>query len=864
MTKARTRCGGIGRTTRVRIRGGLHQLRSLGLRLPVALLIAVVAFACLPLSPAHGETPWHIWTGSGTGVFREGAYDRGEWIYSNGIFQAKGANTDGLHRQDYFSAVKLDDPGPYNLLTYDLFGAHRLTHNGDFQLPLDRKTWPDFTGDLAELRLASDSANLFVRMEFTSMPSPDAQITTLTFAHAGESVDSRPWPANAGVRSPWQVALTLWGTSGRLDRLDTSQALEKIGGSVRTTGHVMEARVPLGVLPSGPWTLTGGSGLNDPLSPGSYWTVLPGPATTSTPGSGAPNSSLSNVWDLLFARDREWTFDETQQSDDLAGGDVSRDSETVDLSLLRSGTTRRPPLRTGNISRFFTSRLDLGDGITRDLSGTGGKGGAEIWSQTGLPLPDPMVAVNYFYLGRLQPYYMRVPADYAKRDEALPLIVYLHGWTGLPDEPFYSPVGLVDAAEKNGYLFASALGRGDYYYLGPGDVDVQEVIADVQAHYRVDPNRIYLMGHSMGGEGTNSFARRHPDLFAAVAPAEGTGTTDLYENLRNTPWFEITASFDAEGGSDKAKAMYQALSAAGYDATLLEYTQQSHEYSTISNTLPRLFRFFGTYRRNPNPPVATYVKLPGEDRPELGLAYDGAYWVSRLRAADPVAGSRVEVESFGIAHARLDPAKAERIDKAVDEGGPGGRTAAQLRQTIPAYGSKLPVENRLRIAAGNISRLRLDQARAKVGVSRRLVVDTESDKPFALELLGAGKRGVRVLVDGNATATLTPASGVLEVSVPAGKHVLVLEPTASALGMGTGARLPETGSAAAALGLLLLISGLVIRCSGAGRARRFARSVCESSAVGRKMRAGGEAAISVNPRQRETRCARAADVGEGS
>ncbi len=64
--------------------------------------------------------------------------------------------------------------------------------------------------------------------------------------------------------------------------------------------------------------------------------------------------------------------------------------------------------------------------------------------------------------------------------------------------------------------------------------------------YRVDPDRIYLMGHSMGGYGTNNLATHHPDLFAAVAPAEGTDSADLHANLRNTPWFEMTAEEDLD------------------------------------------------------------------------------------------------------------------------------------------------------------------------------------------------------------------------------------------------------------------------------------------------------------------------------
>ena len=34
-----------------------------------------------------------------------------------------------------------------------------------------------------------------------------------------------------------------------------------------------------------------------------------------------------------------------------------------------------------------------------------------------------------------------------------------HGFTGLPDEPFYNPIGLVATADQDGYLFV--MGRID-------------------------------------------------------------------------------------------------------------------------------------------------------------------------------------------------------------------------------------------------------------------------------------------------------------------------------------------------------------------------------------------------------------------
>ncbi|MGH8457030.1 MAG: hypothetical protein ACRETE_08595, partial [Stenotrophobium sp.] len=370
-------------------------LRSLPGLLLTLLLSACGSSSAPVVSPAQ-NAEWHHWTGTGSGVFRDAQYDQGEWIYTNGIWQARGANADGLHRTDYYAALMPLPTDPtfitrdlYNALTYDFFGAHRAAHNGDYTLPQDSTTWPDGTGDLAEVRMAADQRNLYARFLWNSMPRIDAQIATLTFSATGSTPAVSPWPRNAKLSSAWQMALTVWGTGA---------AIQPRGGveipvAVRAVDHTTEVQIPLDQLPPAPWTLTGGSGLDDPAQPGHYWTVAPGPATQSAPGSGGLTAP-ANVLDLLFAQDTPWTFDERRQADDLVGGDVSTDQAQLDLAALQSGQTRAAPLRTGDLSRLFSSRLFQADGIRRDRQGI-----LPFAPPAGFtpPIATPDFNVSYFY-----------------------------------------------------------------------------------------------------------------------------------------------------------------------------------------------------------------------------------------------------------------------------------------------------------------------------------------------------------------------------------------------------------------------------------------------------------------------------------
>jgi pimeloyl-ACP methyl ester carboxylesterase len=54
-----------------------------------------------------------------------------------------------------------------------------------------------------------------------------------------------------------------------------------------------------------------------------------------------------------------------------------------------------------------------------------------------------------------------------------------------------------------------------------GRIDALEVLEDAKRHYRPNPERIYLTGHSMGGHGTWYLGATYPDHWAAIAPAAG-------------------------------------------------------------------------------------------------------------------------------------------------------------------------------------------------------------------------------------------------------------------------------------------------------------------------------------------------------
>lgn len=143
--------------------------------------------------------------------------------------------------------------------------------------------------------------------------------------------------------------------------------------------------------------------------------------------------------------------------------------------------------------------------------------------------------------GSAQPYFVGVPENYTP-ERAWPLVIFLHGY--VPDTSFTNPWVLSEEkwelAKKEGVLLVLPHGRRNSDFLGVGEVDTLAVIREMQRYYHVDPNRIYLMGASMGGYGCWAIALHYPDLFAAICPISGQTDFFLWENRdrRRAPLFK--------------------------------------------------------------------------------------------------------------------------------------------------------------------------------------------------------------------------------------------------------------------------------------------------------------------------------------
>ena len=126
-------------------------------------------------------------------------------------------------------------------------------------------------------------------------------------------------------------------------------------------------------------------------------------------------------------------------------------------------------------------------------------------------------------------------------DEPLPLVVFFHG--GGQGNDIYTPIRF----SNGGTVWADPENQEKYptHVLAPRNATTPEsmhkvkgIIDQMVADGKVDPNRIYITGFSMGGGSTWTFLQTYPDVPAAAAPlcpANGPGSVENAQAVAHLP-----------------------------------------------------------------------------------------------------------------------------------------------------------------------------------------------------------------------------------------------------------------------------------------------------------------------------------------
>lgn len=137
----------------------------------------------------------------------------------------------------------------------------------------------------------------------------------------------------------------------------------------------------------------------------------------------------------------------------------------------------------------------------------------------------PGVALPNDYVDHATEMMVYVPKTYDRKN-AHPLLLVVHGGSATRDLMFgaaaarsgFDPFWVTEA-EKRGFVMVAPLTDRGWMYIG--NSILFSALAKIQRELHIDPDRIYLTGHSMGGHMSWRSAFQFPDRFAAVSPMSG-------------------------------------------------------------------------------------------------------------------------------------------------------------------------------------------------------------------------------------------------------------------------------------------------------------------------------------------------------
>lgn len=165
-----------------------------------------------------------------------------------------------------------------------------------------------------------------------------------------------------------------------------------------------------------------------------------------------------------------------------------------------------------------------------------------------------------------------------------------------------------------------------YGYSARENAAVLRSLRDACRRFAVDTDRVFLSGHSMGGDAAWDLGLANPDLWAGVIPI--VAQSDRYcarywENAKQLPFYVVCGELDGAKLINNARDLDRYLQ-RGYNCTVVEYLGRGHEH--FYEEVLRLFDWMGRFRRD---------FFPREFSCSTMRPWDNYFWWVELQGLPP-------------------------------------------------------------------------------------------------------------------------------------------------------------------------------------------------------------------------------------
>jgi predicted esterase len=174
-------------------------------------------------------------------------------------------------------------------------------------------------------------------------------------------------------------------------------------------------------------------------------------------------------------------------------------------------------------------------------------------------------------------YAIKLPDGYDVDKKEWPLILFLHG-TGERGNDLsllnnQGPLGYINAGHKLPFIVVEPQCPADEWW---SSARLSNLIDQLATAYRVDADRIYVTGLSMGGYGSFDLAANYPEKVAALAPLSGGANPEIAGRLKKIPTWIFHGDSDSVVPTRYSVDVFHAMQKAGAPVKLTIYPGVGH------------------------------------------------------------------------------------------------------------------------------------------------------------------------------------------------------------------------------------------------------------------------------------------------
>lgn len=185
--------------------------------------------------------------------------------------------------------------------------------------------------------------------------------------------------------------------------------------------------------------------------------------------------------------------------------------------------------------------------------------------------------------------------DYPEESvEKVPLIVFLHGagerGADLNLVKMHGPFSYKNLIAEPVAILAPQCPANEWW----DTFAIYQLVLEIKKKYKIDENRIYLTGLSMGGWGTLKLAMEHPELFAAVAAVAAPTDRVMLANIHRYKDMNLKLF---QGGLDdvvlpeNAFKFYQKVHPINHNVELTIFPNDNHNSWDSTYSDPEFYRW---------------------------------------------------------------------------------------------------------------------------------------------------------------------------------------------------------------------------------------------------------------------------------